>query len=185
MSYGFSNGYKIRDQGGLHFLTFTTVGWIDLFSRKQYRDIFIENLQYCRKHKSLQVGAYVIMSNHIHLIVQCGRERLSDTVRDLKSYTAKKCIETIKAEPESRRDWLIYMFQYYANVTNRNTDFKIWANDNHPEQITSKDFLMSKLNYTHENPVRAGLVAKPEDYLYSSAANYVHGKGLCDIDFLF
>jgi putative transposase len=185
MSYEFADGYKIRDQGGLHFVTFTVVGWIDLFSRKLYRDIFLENLQYCRTNKNLKVGAYVMMTNHIHLIVQSDTSKLSDTIRDVKSYSTKRFLKAINAEPESRREWLLYMFSFYANNTNRNDEFKIWTGNNHPEQITSKDFLISKLNYIHENPVRSGMVAKPEDYIYSSASNYVNGSGFFEIDFLF
>ncbi len=185
MSYEYADGYKIRNLGGLHFVTFTVEGWIDLFSRCICRDIFLENLQYCRTHKGLKVSAYVIMSNHIHLIIQSTVDKLSDTIRDLKSSSIKKFIATIHAEPESRRDWLLYMFEFHTNRTNKNKDFKIWTNDNHPEAIYSNEFLLTKLNYIHENPVRAGLVIKPEEYVYSSASNYAYGKGVTEIDFLF
>lgn len=185
MSYEYADGYKIKDQGALHFITFSIEGWIDLFSRQLYRDLFLENMQYCRLNKALKVGAYVIMSNHIHLLLQSAAGKLSDTIRDLKSYSSKKFIAAIQAEPESRRDWLMYMFDFYAKRTNKNEIFKIGTNDNHPEAIYSQSFLLSKLNYIHENPVRAGLVMKAEDYVYSSASNYVHDKGISVIDFLF
>lgn len=68
MSYEFSNGYKIRDQYAWHFMTFTVIIWIDIFSRQLYRDILIKNMEFCRQNKGLQVGAYVIMPNHMHLI---------------------------------------------------------------------------------------------------------------------
>ena len=126
-----------------------------------------------------------MMSNHIHLIMQSDTSKLSDTIRDLKSYSTKKFLAAIKAEPESSREWLMYMFRFYANNTNRNDEFKIWIGDNHPEQITSKDFLFSKLNYIHENPVRSGTVAKPEDYLYSSASSYVSNNGFLKSIFCF
>ena len=45
MNYEFTGGYKIRDQFGLFFMTFTVVEWLDLFSRKIYRDILIKNMQ--------------------------------------------------------------------------------------------------------------------------------------------
>lgn len=77
------------------------------------------------------------------------------------------------------------MFRFYANCTNANDKFKVWTGDNHPEEIHSEPFLRTKLGYTHENPVRAGLVKEPSHYLYSSASNYETGKGLIDIDFLF
>ncbi len=184
MSYDFADGYKIRDQAAVYFMTFTVVGWIDLFSRQIYRDIFLKNVQYCRQHKELKVGAYVIMSNHVHVIWQSACGRLSDTLRDFKSFCTKEFIETIENGNESRKDWLLHMFRFYANRTNQNKDYKIWTGDNHPEEISSQEFLMTKLNYIHDNPVRAGWVSKPEDYLYSSSSNYIDRKGLIEIDYL-
>jgi len=77
------------------------------------------------------------------------------------------------------------MFRFYANRTNANENFKVWTGNNHPEEIHSQPFLHTKLNYTHYNPVRAGLVGEPAHYLYSSAANYEGKKGLMEIDLLF
>lgn len=62
MSYEFSEGYKIRDQSATHFLTFSIVGWIDIFSRQRYRDIILESFAFCLEHQGLRIGAYVVMS---------------------------------------------------------------------------------------------------------------------------
>jgi len=185
MSYEFAGGYKIRDQNGLYFLTFTVVGWIDLFSRKVYRDILISNMQYCMQEKNLAIGAYVIMTNHMHCIWQQKVGNLSDTLRDFKSYSTKKMMQAIERENESRRNWLQYMFEFYAAPSNKHSEYKMWTGDNHPEEITSEKFLRTKLNYIHENPVRAGFVENPEHYVYSSASNYISGKGRMEIDYLF
>lgn len=72
------NGYQIRDQSKPHFLTFTVVDWVDVFSRKIYRDILIDSFKYCQEHKGLIVHAYVIMSNHVHVIFQADPGSLSD-----------------------------------------------------------------------------------------------------------
>ncbi len=77
------------------------------------------------------------------------------------------------------------MFQFYANRTNANDFFKVWTSNNHPEEIYSNDFLQTKLNYIHQNPVRAGLVDNPVHYKYSSASNYESNKGIMEIDYLF
>ena len=185
MSYEFAEGYKIRDQSATHFLTFTIMGWIDIFSRQRYRDLILESFHFCQAHKGLRIGAYVIMTNHIHAIWTATNNNLSDIVRDFKTYTSKAITANIEAEGESRRDWLLYMFRYYANRTNANENFKVWTGNNHPEEIHGDSFLRTKLNYIHQNPVRAGLVEEPSHYLYSSAANYERGKGLMEIDFLF
>lgn len=184
MSYENAEGYKIRNQTATHFLTFTIVGWIDIFSRQRYRDIIIESFKYCQLHKGLQIGGYVIMSNHVHVIFTAQQQNLSDVVRDFKTYTSKAITSSILKEPESRREWLIYMFEFFAKRTNANQFFKVWTSNNHPEEVYSREFLLSKLNYIHLNPVRAGLVAEPEQYLYSSASNYLHNKGLIEIDYL-
>jgi len=184
MSYENAEGFKIRNQAATHFLTFTIVGWIDIFTRQHYRDIIIDSFKYCQQNKGLQIGGYVIMSNHVHTIFTATQNNLSDIVRDFKTYTSKAITKAILTEQESRRAWLTYMFEFYAKRTNANQIFKVWTSNNHPEEIYSREFLLSKLNYIHLNPVRAGLVAEPEHYLYSSASNYVHTKGLIEIDFL-
>ena len=185
MSFEFAEGFKIRDQPATHFLTFSIMGWIDIFSRRRYRDLILESFEFCRQHKGLKIGAYVIMSNHIHTIWTASDNNLSDIIRDFKTFTSKAITKSIEEEIESRRNWLLYMFQFYANRTNANDKFKVWTGDNHPEEIHSEPFLRTKLNYTHENPMRAGLVKEPSHYLYSSASNYETGKGLIEIDFLF
>src|SRR6185312_5247576 len=125
-------GYVIRDQFAMHFLTFTIVDWVDLFTRKLYRDIIIENLSYCRKHKGLKVHAFVIMSNHVHLILSSETGRLSDTIRDFKSYTSKQLIAAIKENDESRKDWMLNHFRYKGMLNSRNEIYQIWTNHNHP-----------------------------------------------------
>src|SRR5215831_12621316 len=158
MSYEFADGYKIRDQGAPHFLTFTIVGWIDIFSRESYRKLMLHSLKYCREKKSLRIGAYVIMSNHLHLFWQADNNNLSDVVRDFKTYTSKAITKAIETEEESRREWLMYMFSFYARKTNANEYYKVWTGNNHPEEIYSDKFMRTKLNYIHQNPLRARLV---------------------------
>lgn len=81
---------KITNQNAMHFLTFTVVGWLDVFTRKYYRDIIVDSLKYCQKEKGLRLYAFVIMSNHMHLVVSTEIEyELSDVIRDFKKHTAK------------------------------------------------------------------------------------------------
>jgi putative transposase len=178
-------GYQIRNQQARHFLTFTVCGWIDLFTRKEYKDILIDSLKYCQKEKGLELNAFVIMSNHIHLIGKAiGNCTLSDIVRDFKKFTHKKMITIIDSEKESRRLWMLHQFKYYASRHSRNEHYQIWTNDNHPEECFTEDFTFVKLNYLHQNPVRAGIVEDAEEYIYSSAANYMGRKGIINIDLL-
>lgn len=185
MSYEFSNGFKIRNQSAPHFLTFTIEGWIDIFSRKVYRDIIIDSMQFCRLNKSLKVHAYVVMSNHVHTIWTAEQNNLSDIIRDFKTHTSKQFTAYIQENGcESRNEWLLYMFKFYANRTARNKIFKVWKGNSHPEEIHLKDFFEQKLHYIHGNPVRAGIVAEQSHYLYSSAQFYQLNSGLMEIDYL-
>lgn len=98
-------GYKIRNKKEIHFVTFTVVEWVDVFTRKEYRDIIIESLKFCQKEKELLLHGWCIMSNHVHLIASAKNENLSDILRDFKKFTSKKIIAAIeKSETESRRD---------------------------------------------------------------------------------
>ncbi len=112
MSYEFADGYKIRNQAATHFLTFSIMGWIDVFTRQRYRDIILESFQFCREKKNLQVGAYVIMSNHVHTIWTAGKVNISDVIRDFKTFTSKAITKAIEDEPESRRNWLLLCFSF-------------------------------------------------------------------------
>ena len=63
-----SRNYKISDKHLLHFISFATVNWIDVFTRPAYKDIVVDSLNYCILNKGLEVYAWCIMSNHVHLI---------------------------------------------------------------------------------------------------------------------
>jgi len=177
--------YRILDQEGLNFVTCTVVGWIDIFSRKNYRDIILDSLTICRKEKGLLVFAYVIMSNHLHLILQTGPTSpysLSEILRDFKKFTATKILEMIQFETESRREWLMHMFTYYARHNSNNRNLQFWQQDNHPFALSTDKMIWQKVDYIHNNPVRAGIVDKPEDYIYSSARNYRNNNKECLIE---
>jgi REP element-mobilizing transposase RayT len=174
-------GYQITAQDQPHFVTLQVVEWVDIFTRQKYRDILIENLAYCQKHKGLELFGWVIMSNHIHLIARCEKEGLSNVLRDFKSYTSKKILEEIDTSEESRKEWMLKIFKDAAFKHKRNADYQFWTHENHAEQLFSNKFLEQKLNYIHQNPVRAGIVIKAEDYKYSSARDYADEEGLLEI----
>ena len=70
--------YIIKDQSGVHFITCTVHQWVDIFTRKEYIDIFLESIKFCQKEKGLMVFAQVVMSNHVHMIVKSEDDNLSD-----------------------------------------------------------------------------------------------------------
>ena len=100
--------YTIREPGVPYFITCTVVQWIPLFTRKAYFDILIDSLQFCRQHKGLKIYAYVILDNHLHLVV--AGDKLTDIIRDFKSYTAKLLIARLE---QDQKTWVLNQFQYY------------------------------------------------------------------------
>ena len=175
-------GYIIRDQEKVHFITLTVVDWIDVFSRKIYRDTIIDSLIYCQDNKGMIIYSYVIMSNHIHLIIQSKDSKLSDLIRDFKKFTSVTLLKQIRTKPESRREWMLERFEKATETHNRNKKCQFWQYGNHAEEIYSEKFMWSKIDYIHFNPVRAGIVEKPEEYIYSSAGNYINNKGIIAIE---
>jgi REP element-mobilizing transposase RayT len=179
-----TTGWGIRDPLSSYFLTFTVVDWVDVFTRKIYRDIVLDSFQYCRENKGLQVWGYIIMSNHVHTIMSAKNGNLPAIIRDLKRHTASKILKEIQSLDESRRDWMMKRFEFSARSNVRNSEHQFWTHDNRPIECVSDKFTSQKLNYIHMNPVRAGLVEKAEDWLYSSARNYLLLPGLVEIDLL-
>ena len=87
--------YQIRNQEMPNFLTFQVVGWADVFSRKVYSDCILENLTFSRKERGVFLFGYVIITNHIHLVVQQKDVKLSDWMRDFKKFTSMKLLKLL------------------------------------------------------------------------------------------
>lgn len=176
-----TTGYQIKEQDALYYLTLQVVEWVDIFTRQSYRDIVVDSLRYCQQNKNLQVFAIVIMSNHVHLIANSGTSELSATLRDFKKFTSKAILQQVAEGRESRREWMLNRFEFAASRHGRNDRYQLWTHENHAVHLYSPDFIREKLDYLHDNPVRAGLVTKPEDYLYSSARSYTGLDGILDV----
>ncbi|MCB9251872.1 MAG: transposase [Flavobacteriales bacterium] len=179
-------GYKIRNKEGIHFITFAVVDWIDVFTRKEYREIIVDSLRYCQQSKGLIVYSWCLMSNHLHLVISTRDHNTSDILRDFKKFTSKQIIQAIKEHPqESRSEWMLDLFAKAAEKNSRNKTYQFWRQDNQPKELFSVGFSMQKLEYIHNNPVEAGIVDKAEDYIYSSARDYCGmDKGLLEVEIL-
>lgn len=159
----------------LFFVTLTVVNWIDVFTRRLYSDFIIENHAYCQAHKNLNIYAYVIMTNHIHLVANVPDGSLGEVLGRFKSHTSKKLFEMIANNPlESRLEWMIKAFKHARkyNPVNENhhpDSYRDWQNGNYPVLLYSAEVIDQKIDYIHENPVRAGFVGSAHEYWYSSA----------------
>ncbi len=183
-----STKYKFKNKDGCYFISFATVGWIDVFTRRGYKDILVANLKYCQQEKGLELFAWCIMTNHIHLIARAEEGHLlQDIIRDFKKHTSKVMIKTISENPtESRKEWMLELFGSAGKKNSGNKDFQFWRQDNHPIEIWSKEVIHQKLEYLRNNPVVEGYVDKAEEYLYSSARDYFYDRncGLLEIIFI-
>jgi putative transposase len=125
------------------------------------------------------------MSSHLHFIGQAKEGyRLSDIIRDFKKFTAKKIIARTINEPESRREWILYRFEYAAKYKKQNVKYMFWKKDNHAILLDNNKMMQQRLDYLHYNPVEAGIVDEPEQYVFSSARDYAGQKGLLDVEFI-
>ncbi len=121
------------------------------------------------------------MSNHMHLLVRSSTGSLSDTIRDFKRHTSKQIVRAIEETEESRCEWLMMIFKYAARKHKRNNTYQVWTHENHAIEVFTNDFIDQKIDYIHNNPVVAGIVGKPEDYLYSSARNYSDKEAVLEV----
>jgi REP element-mobilizing transposase RayT len=114
-----SEKYK-TESNGLYFVSFSVIGWIDVFIRREYQEILIESINYCQKNKNLKIYCYCIMPSHVHFITYSKNSELSNILRDLKSFTAKALIKAIEENPkESRKEWLLNQFEYHGKVSSQ------------------------------------------------------------------
>ena len=181
-----SSKYKVGEDAIAHFVTFSVVGWVDVFSRECYKEIFVNSLKYCQENKGLKLHAWVIMTNHVHLIVSSDTNKIENLVRDIKKYSSKQIIAAIQeSKTESRKEWMLNLFSYAGKNNSNNKDFQFWKQDYHPIELNSANKSKDRLDYLHENPVRSGLVWEPWHYKYSSAIDYYTNEhGLLKIEHL-
>lgn len=182
-----SRAHKFRDQDKAYFVSFATVNWIDVFIRREYKEVIIDSLKYCIENKGLELYAWCIMSSHVHLIIGTSGSKMEDIMRDMKRHTSKTLLDAIKNNPtENRREWMMWMFERAGKRNPNNEHYQFWQQNNKPIELSNPEMTRQKLNYLHENPVEAGFVENPWEYLYSSARDYqTETKGLLDVMFLY
>lgn len=180
-----SEKYKFHDRDGIYFITSTIVYWVNVFTKPEYFQIILQSLKHCQESKGLNLHAWVIMSNHLHLIVsRTGELSLPEILRDFKKFTSKEIIHTINNSNDSRRKWMLELFAGRAEKLKRIKHYKVWQDGTHPIHLENNLMIDQRLNYLHNNPVKAGIVNQAEHYTYSSAIDYSGGKGLLNIELI-
>lgn len=177
-----TRNYKFHNPEGIYFVSFSVVEWIDIFTRNEYKDIVVDSLSFCQLHKRMEIFAWCIMTNHVHLVFRsAGAQKPEALLADFKRYTSRQIVKAVRDNPkESRREWVLAQFSKAAKATSNVKHHQFWRHDNKPIELWSNAVIDQKINYIHNNPVEAGLVFQPEHYLYSSAADYAGEKGILD-----
>lgn len=175
-----SRNYKFHNPEGTYFISFAVVNWLDVFTRNKYKNIIIESLHYCQKEKGMEIFAWCIMTNHIHLIFRSINSYKPELlIGDMKKFTSKAIVKAIEENPqESRKKWLLSEFLKAGKESSNVKKYQFWRHDNKPIELWSNKVIDEKINYIHNNPVEAGFVFRAEDYVYSSAIDYSGRKGI-------
>jgi REP element-mobilizing transposase RayT len=162
--------YRINNENAAHFITSTIVEWLPVFTTAACCDIVVRSFEYCRQHKELRTHAWVILDSHFHAIVS--GPNLAEILRDLKKFTAHEILDQLKLEG---RHWLLNQLAYFCAAHKTKSDHQVWQEGVHPQSITTDEIMLQKLEYLHNNPVKRGLVASPEHWVYSSAHEWLPG----------
>lgn len=171
--------YKIVHQNAPHFVTFTVLHWIPVFTRPQTVEILLDSLSFLMSD-GLKVYAYVILENHLHLIVQS--EHLDRDIARFKSYTARRLISYLT---EYKVKNILEQLMFYKKAHKKDRSYQFWQEGAHPELIQDEDMMRQKVDYIHQNPVKRGYIDRASHWRYSSARNYEGDFGLIDISQLW
>jgi REP element-mobilizing transposase RayT len=155
------------------FVTTTVVEYFPIFKGYHFCDILVSNIKHYRKKYKFIVLGYVIMPSHFHWIVIVDPKygTISDIMRDIKKFTAWKIFDNLTGQKNKK---LLEIFEKFAEGLENQTK-KLWMPRFDDEVIRDQQMFWTKLNYIHNNPIKAELVGRAEEYRYSSARNYING----------
>ncbi len=166
----------IPDEGYAYFVTCTVIDNLSLFVETVYARIILNSLVYVREYKNTQLNAFVLMSTHLHAVLwPKDGINMSDVLRDFKRFTSR----SISRMAQERGDHNYLGHFASARLSSRacdSSEFQVWQEGSHPEAIYGDDFALQKIEYIHNNPIKAGLVSKATDWSYSSARAYLLGE---------
>jgi len=159
--------YKIYEPTHPHFITCTVLHWIPLFTRVQSVQILLESLKYLQTTDNLKIFAYVVLENHLHLVVSS--DDIAKSIKKFKSYTAKELIALLQ---KHNGKTILDQLAFYKKAHKKDTTYQIWQEGVQPKRIQSEAMMIEKINYIHNNPVKRGYVDEAKHWRYSSARDY-------------
>ena len=150
------------------FYTATINNWQHLLADNKHKDIIVDSLKFLVTEKRIELNAFVIMSNHIHLIWQ---PQFGFTPTDIQSSFMKYTAQQLKRSLAENNKETLASFK----VNKYDREYQFWKRDSLGIELISPAVFEQKLTYIHYNPVKAGFCINPEDYYYSSARFYYDG----------
>ncbi len=166
----------VADENLPYFCTITVLDWLPVLIESTAIEPILDSLRFCRQHKHLKLYAFVVMPNHLHLICSAD-DRLPEVMRDFKRFTSREIHERLKA---SGRTTLLHWLEYATQRARRaRGELGLWQDGFHPQALWSAEVFRQKLDYLHANPCRKGLVERPEQWWFSSAAFYAGERAFC------
>ena len=153
-----SRNYKFNNPEALYFVSFAVVGWLDVFTRNEYKDLLLESLEFCQEKKGMEIHAWCIMTSHVHLIFRSIENQNPELLLgDFKCFTSRSVIKAIQENPkESRKEFLLEYFKKEAEKTSNTSTHQFWKHDNKPIELWCNEVIQQKIQYIHNNPVEEG-----------------------------
>ena len=160
-----TNLNRCYGQGYLHYITTSCYQRRPLLEAASRRDLFLEVLEHVRRRYHFVVVGYVVMPEHVHLLLsEPGRGNPSTVMQAVKQGFARRILERLRSHVATERrlecdgEDHIWQPRFYA--------FVLWTAQKRQE----------KLHYIHQNPVKRGLVEEPEHWRWGSARHYLRSE---------
>ncbi len=173
------NRYHILNEQFPYFHTATVVGWQPIFTRQESVQIILDCWVWLQHYTHFQLHAYVILENHLHFVATATQH--NQRIQQFKSYTARRILDLLQ---ERKATTLLQQFAYYKRKDKTQSQYQLWQEGTHPEEMSDSSILKQRLEYIHFNPVKRGYVDLPEHWRYSSARNYMGQHGLIPVSVL-
>jgi REP element-mobilizing transposase RayT len=138
------------------FYTATILNWKPILSDNNFKDIIINSLQFLVNNKRIELNAFVIMDNHIHVIWQALHNY---STLEIRSAFMKFTAHQIKKKLEIDFPQVLQEFKVHKH----DRHYQIWKREALSVELFTPKVYFQKLDYIHENPVRAGLCKNPEE----------------------
>jgi len=147
--------YKIYEPTYPHFVTFTILRWIPIFTNKESVQIVMDSLKYLQKEDNLKIYAFVILENHMHLIIKS--DNLPKTIQKFKRHTAKYIIALLK---EKGVTTILDQLAFYKKAHKKMSQLQLWQEGYQPKLILNDNMMIETIKYIHNNPIKRGYVEK-------------------------